>query len=158
MPLSGFTQIAILALLVTGCATESVLPESSVSLSKSNCLGSCPAYSMELYSDGRYVWNGRAHVSVVGTRRGNLTTDAYRQALQLVAESAFESFKDSYEEGQDCSTWTTDQQTVVVSVRNGLKGKTVRHYLGCEGFSKQDDLIRLENGLERLMHIRAFVR
>jgi len=158
MSLSRVTQIVMLVFLVTGCAAQSVLPDFSISISKSNCLGSCPAYSMELYRDGRYVWNGRAHVSAIGTRNGGRTSDAYRQAMHLVAAADFESFKDNYETGPDCSTWTTDQQTVVVSVRNGSTGKTVRHYLGCEGFPRQDDLLHLENELEKVMHINDFVR
>lgn len=152
------TRIVICAFLVAGCATEAALPEASISLSKSKCLGSCPAYTMELYSDGRYVWNGRAHISVEGTQRGRLNVEAYRQALRLISRADIESFHDKYEAGPDCATWTTDQQTVAIRIRNGSKVKTIVHYLGCQGFPRQDDLRRLENGLEEAMHIRDFVQ
>ena len=158
MPLSRYAPLVVCTLLVAGCVTETALPESSISFSRSTCLGSCPAYSMELYSDGRYVWNGRSHVSVAGTRRGRMTADAYRLALHLTSEARIEEFRDNYEGGADCATWTTDQQTVVIGLRNSSGTKTITHYLGCEGFSRQENLLQLESALERAMNIGKFTR
>ncbi len=113
---------------------------------------------MELYIDGTFVWNGRAHVSVVGKRTGRSMIAAYRQALQLISEANIDGFRDKYEGGADCATWTTDQQTVAISVRTASIEKTINHYLGCQGFSRENDLLQLEVGLENAMRIRDFVR
>jgi hypothetical protein len=87
-----------------------------------------------------------------------MTADAYRLALQLTSEARFEEFRGNYEGGADCATWTTDQQIVVISLRNSSGMKTVTHYLGCEGFSRQEDLLQLEDALERAMSIGKFTR
>jgi hypothetical protein len=87
-----------------------------------------------------------------------VSADAYRRALQLTSEARIEEFRGKYEGGADCATWTTDQQTVVISVRNSSGAKTITHYLGCEGFSRQEDLLQLESGLERAMHVQDFIQ
>lgn len=157
MPPPFFARIAICALLVGGCATETPLPQSSISLSESECLGSCPAYTMELYSDGRYVWNGRVHVSVVGIQRGRLNVEAYRQASRLISLARIDRFRDEYVNSA-CETVVSDFPTVVITVRDGSKVKSITHYRGCEGFPRRDELLRLEDELEKAMHIKYFVQ
>ena len=113
---------------------------------------------MRLYRDGSYEWTGVAHVARSGTRRGRLDVEAYRQAKRLILEADIGQFRDEYEGGSDCTTWTTDQQTVVISIVEGSQEKTIVHYLGCEGFARQDELRRLESELEKALKATDFIR
>lgn len=149
----------VFTLLVAGCATVGARPASSISLSKSTCLGKCPAYTMRLYSDGSYEWTGVAHVTRSGTRRGRFDVEVYRQAKRLISNADIGQFRDKYESGPDCTTWTTDQQTVVIGIEDGAREiKMIVHYLGCEGFAREDELRRFESELEKGLKATDFIR
>ena len=77
---------------------------------------------MRLYSDGSYEWKGVARVASSGTRRGRFDVEAYRQAKPLISDADIGRFRDKYEGGSDCTTWTTDQQTVVIGIMDGSEG------------------------------------
>ena len=158
MSLFSVARNTVFTLLVAGCATVGPRPASSISLSKSTCLGKCPAYTMRLYSDGSYEWKGVAHVASSGTRRGRFDVETYRQAKRLISDADIGQFRDKYEGGPDCTTWTTDQQTVVIGIMDGSQEKTIVHYLGCEGFARQDELRRLESELEKALKVTDFIR
>lgn len=139
-----------------GCAISSNNTRPSISLEKTACYGRCPVYRFTLYSDGRYVWEGRADVSVMGTVRGSMSTSAYTTAMQLLNDFRYQEFKDSYQADADCETWATDNPTVSITVADTLHPKTIVHYRGCEGFAGQEALTKLEDDLDEVFRTRRF--
>ena len=141
---------------IVSCATSISDTSSSISLDRSACYGRCPVYRFTLYSDGRYVWEGRAHVSVKGTIRGWMGGGAYPAAKQLLGDARYLEFKDSYQSDSECEILETDNSTVTIIVADSLHPKTIAHYRGCRGFARQEALMQLEENLDKVFRTHRF--
>lgn len=86
------------------------------------CFGICPAYSVQVFADGRVAYEGRRAVPMLGKQELKLPAAAVADMLHTAKEYKFEAFNDRYSRG------TTDLPTTVIAVRqpNGqLKTVTV---------------------------------
>ena len=145
-----------LAGVLWGCSTSSNVTRGSISIERFSCYGHCPVYRFTMYSNGEYVWQGRAHVSVVGVVRGWIGAKTFAKAMQLLIDSRYLDFKDSYESGEECEIIETDSPTVVLVVAGTGHPKTITHPLGCVGFDRQEVLTELENNLDAVFETRKF--
>ncbi len=75
------------------------------------CYGICPAYSMQVFADGRVVYNGRRAVPLLGEKELKLPAAAVAEMLRTAQEAHFDQFQDRYARG------TTDLPSAVVGVR-----------------------------------------
>lgn len=135
-----------------GCVTTPTDARSSVSLERTACYGPCPVYRFTLYSDGSYVWEGRAYVSVTGIVRGSMTPKAYATAMRLLNAARYQEFTGRLE----CKTLVTDNPTVEIVVADDSVRQTINHYIGCRGFPRQGDLTELEDDLDKVFRTRRF--
>src|SRR5262249_25383187 len=137
----GFRRLQALATLAIvgalyGCATGLNVAQSSVSIWRTSCYGSCPVYRFAVYSDGRYVWEGRAHVRVIGTVRGRFGASTYAAAMRLLREARYQEFTGSLER----KIVSTDNPTVAIVVADASSQQTITDYVGCSGFPREEDL------------------
>ena len=146
----------VIATTLMGCTTGLTDAGPNISLERSACYGACPVYRFTLYANGRYVWEGRSHVAVMGTVRGRMNARAYVDAMQLLKDTHYLQFKDSYATEQECEIFTTDRPGVQIVVADISRPKTIYHYLGCEGFAERTALTQLENDLDKVMKTRRF--
>jgi hypothetical protein len=87
-PLSRAVLVALATLAThTASAQQRSAPKSDVpvapmpvaTLERTGCLGTCPAYRVEVFDDGRVAYRGRAFVKLAGDASGNLApTDLAR--------------------------------------------------------------------------------
>ena len=116
------------------------------------CYGRCPAYSIQVYADGRVAYDGRRDVPLMGQHQLKLPAAAIADMLRQAKESRFETFDKRY------SRNTTDLPSTIVAIRQPdgtLKSVTVEEgapesvrslftYLG----NQFDQLAQL-NGVEK---------
>ncbi len=154
-----FRIIATIALagVISGCLlASSDITDKKISIERSSCYGPCPVYRFTMYSNGQYVWQGRAHVAVVGTVRGSMDARTFATAMRLLVDSRYLDFKDSYQSGEECEVIATDNPTVSIVVTDAVHPKTISHYRGCRGFDRQDVLTELEDKLDTVFRTRRF--
>ena len=137
---------------LNGCLAPSSDARSSISLERTECYGPCPVYRFTLYSDGGYLWEGRAHVSVKGILRGSMSTQAYATAMQLLRDARYPEFIGRHE----CEIEVTDNPTVKIVVADASRQQTITHYVGCRGFPRQEVLTQLEDNLDKVFRTRRF--
>jgi hypothetical protein len=65
------------------------LQQFELSLTRDECFGECPSYSLTVTGDGRIAYVGRSYVSVVGERSGQLDEPAIRELIEKVYKSRF---------------------------------------------------------------------
>jgi hypothetical protein len=150
------TTLALAGVLFGCSSTGSNVAGRSISIERSSCYGPCPVYRFTMYSNGQYVWQGRAHVSVVGTVRGSMDARTFATAMRLLMDSGYLDFKDSYQSGEECEVIATDNPTVAIVVADPVHPKTISHYRGCRGFARQEVLTELEDNLDTVFKTRRF--
>ena len=75
------------------------------------CFGTCPAYTMQVFADGRVAYEGRRGVPMLGTKELKLPASAVADLLRQAKEARFEQFQDRYSQN------TTDLPSTIIAVR-----------------------------------------
>ena len=75
------------------------------------CFGTCPAYTMQVFADGRVAYEGRRGVPMLGTKELKLPASAVADLLRQAKEARFEQFQDRYSQN------TTDLPSTIIAMR-----------------------------------------
>ncbi|KRE90766.1 hypothetical protein ASG87_01125 [Frateuria sp. Soil773] len=111
----------------------------SVTLQRTTCFGSCPAYAVTVSPDGRVSFEGQMHVQA---KSASARVDAGRYAaiLAAVRQAGLESMRDNYvAHGNGCDQVATDMPSIRIALA-GARTKSVYFYLGCSG--QEADAVR----------------
>lgn len=93
-----------------------------VTLERTTCFGSCPAYTVTLRSDGTIIYEGRKFVEMTGTYKGQVYN--FDRLAQLISSINYFNLKDRY------AASVSDLPSAITSVVQNGKRKTVRDYGG----------------------------
>jgi hypothetical protein len=160
---------SLLVLASMGCRAQTYLlpqqpipADTMITLSRSQCFGSCPDYKVSVTGDGTVTFEGREFVKTKGVAKGSITSDAVRQLIAAFETATFFSLRDAYETAKDgCPEKWTDNPTVLTSLRLNGKTKVISHYHGCKdsiGNSYPNGLTELENRIDELSGTRQWIK
>lgn len=114
-------------------ASGSTMPEASVTLERSTCLGNCPAYGVTAGADGRVSFTGRAHVQTMRAT-GHATPAQLAAMHDALVRADFEAMHASYTSRNDgCEMIMSDQPGIKISVVDAQGSRSVDFYFGCTG-------------------------
>jgi len=94
----------------------------SISLERTMCLGSCPAYVVALHRDGRATYSGKAHAPRQGAYAAMLHPWTFGQLARLLVEQGFFKLQPSYRARVTCQT------SAILRVRRGGRLVQVEDY------------------------------
>jgi hypothetical protein len=100
-----------------------------ISLEMTECYGTCPAYTVTFYSDGRATFEGRSFIDPIGSYRAEIPTGYFRRLARAALDIGYFGLAETY------VAPVTDMATVYTSIVRGGARKTVRNY-GNSGPSK----------------------
>lgn len=119
---------AAIAIILTTCLLASVgfaeAQPNKISLERTACFGTCPVYTLTVYSDGRVEYEGKDHVKEKGSRSSKIDEKLFLRLMKKVDEIGFFKLNDRYE-GR-----VTDLPTRITTVTKDDVTKTVRNYYG----------------------------
>ena len=128
----------LLAILAFACgpqrAREAPAPveDVAITLERRACFGTCPVYSITVEANGLVGYEGTAHVSVVGSDTGSISSE---QMALLVAEFdrvGYTQLADRYAYGEpSCPSYVSDAPTTITSLTRQGTTKRVEHDYGC---------------------------
>lgn len=120
-----------------------------ITLERTICFGTCPAYLLTIKGDGTVIFDGREYVKSKGQ---HVTTISHEQVKELVSEFerinyfSFSNFTD-YD--------VTDMPSATTSITiNGIT-KTVDHYYGDRDAPKE--LFELERKIDEIANSRQWI-
>ena len=138
-------------------------PARVVRMERTECMSGCPTYAVELWSDGRVVWDGLGSVARLGRAEGVIAprdiakiVSAFDAAGFFTLERQPKFFESCPPNGGRCITIlcaATDQTTTIVAITRG----TATHELElvpCGEPDRLDDAIQL---VDQLAHTRTWV-
>ncbi len=139
--------IAFLTILSAGLtATAQAIPKDLlITLKRTQCYGTCPAYTLMIDHRGVVSFNGEANTKVKGGAVGKLTAAKLKVLLKRFDDAKFDSLKDSYNDEEYCGPMITDMPSETLSLTASGKTKKVDHYFGCRGKGIGDELKRLSD-------------
>ena len=122
-----------------------------MTLSRSQCFGSCPSYRVEIHGDGSVRFEGKAFVVVEGQHRDHLSAGQVSEIVEAFRKADYFSLRDEYRYPvTDCPTYETSFAADRVS-------KKVADYVGEEQGMPQA-VSDLEETIDRVVGTLKWVR
>lgn len=144
-------------------AQQEIPKDLEITLIRYPCFGWCPHYSLTISADGivKFMPLGPPAYRGQGEKprfplMGNMTGDQLKILLAEFERIRFTSLRRRYgsagksKVGPSCPKYWTDSSSAQISIVKAGKGKTVSHYLGCEGAQILNDLETLENKIDEV--------
>ena len=104
-----------------------------ISLERTECFGSCPAYRMTVTSTGDVTFEGYSSVACVGTRRKHIDSKTIQKLTDALNQASVLGFRDSYRNELDgCPSLWTDNPSAITTVSINGQVKRINHYHGCQ--------------------------
>jgi len=138
-------------------------------LERTACMGACPIYTLVIHGDGRVEWLGKDNVAALGPRRGRASPSEIAELERMLLAMKFFD-RDEYGHlpiEPQCTTvngttsctmggsfsFCTDTSHTLITVTR----KSRTHTVDNQNCSDDDDLSALENLIDRIANVRAWV-
>jgi len=95
-----------------------------LALERSECFGACPSYRVDLYGDGRVVYQGKSNVDVEGTHAYRVPPASVEQLVASLRN------KDIWSLRADYSASITDNPSVNLTIELGEQTHRLHDYVG----------------------------
>lgn len=70
-----------------------------IGLERTECFGTCPAYTVVIMADGSFTYTGEAHVERMGDHRGTVPLWLLNQVFRYVEDSGFMALANRFDVG-----------------------------------------------------------
>jgi Domain of unknown function (DUF6438) len=114
--------------------------ELMVSLQRTPCFGRCPVFKIELFGDGKVVYEGRAFSTRLGTHKAIASPELMKAILQKASDIKYLTFNAKYPKGE---SMITDIPTTISYVKLGTESKMVYN-----NYDAPTELLEFERWLE----------
>ncbi|MDD1728902.1 MAG: DUF6438 domain-containing protein [Methanospirillum sp.] len=147
---SAVLVLGIVLVLIGMVDGSDTLPQSSITLERSMCFGTCPVYTVTLYQNGTVWYHGEQFVKEVGDRSEMLNATSFETLLKACEEAGFFQMNDEY-----VKLDITDMPGAIITLQNGTDVKRVEHYHGDLHAPKK--IIELEDLIDQTVQISRWV-
>jgi len=129
-----------------------VPPDTKITLSRTICYGTCPAYKLEIFANGRVVFEGQHHVRRTGQVVWQIDQDRIKQLIAEFAKIKYFSLADDYSlsNRRNCPNFGTDAPSVTTSITINGQTKTVFHSHGCQDLDVLSQLESFEDKIDEI--------
>jgi hypothetical protein len=150
----------LVVLILTSCGppdpfpTDNHIPDDlNIRLVRTQCYGTCPAYTLTVKADGGVTFVGREFTRTEGQVEDEIDQAKINALIREFKKANFFAFDDSYtqESGSDCST---DSPTVTTTLTINSTTKEVEHYWGCEA---PGELGELEDKIDEIVGTERWI-
>ena len=136
--------LIILGFMVIGCKSSKQAKGEMypiITIEKTACYGTCPAYLFKAYPDGSVTYTGKDYVKLVGEYKAIISKEELANIKTLLDEADYFSFANVY------SANITDLPTTYLYYDDGKQNKKITDYHGAP-----ESLKKLEQDLETLIN------
>ena len=120
---------------------EGIDPNLLVSLNRTPCFGSCPAYTVEIFQDGTVKYKGSGYVKRIGFFTATADADFIAQIMKQAETVNYKGFQNRYPAE---NVEIADLPQTISYVRMGKEGKLVQNKLDAP-----KELVAFERWLEK---------
>jgi Domain of unknown function (DUF6438) len=112
-----------------------------VILQRTPCFGQCPAFKIQLFDDGKVVYEGRAYCKRMGTHKATASPELIKAIQQKASDIKYLTFSEKYPKGE---SMITDIPTTISYIKVGSESKMIYN-----NYDAPTELIEFERWLEQ---------
>ena len=137
---------------------QDVPSDTVITLIRTECYGTCPAYSLTISADGKVVYKGHEHVKQKGEVESRISQEKVKELIAAFEKIDYFNLMDKYFRGKEsCPRWYTDMPYAVTSLTLNGKKKSVNHYYGCTGSKVVGQLMALEYKIDAAVNVKQWI-
>jgi Domain of unknown function (DUF6438) len=129
-----------------------------ITLERTVCFGTCPAYKITIFDDGKVVYEGKEFVKRKGKATAQISKDELAELVREFERLDYLKLDDEYGVGDKCPDGWTDYPSAITSFTANGKTKKVNHYLGCRGLPILDQLRSLEDKIDQVVKTDRWIK
>ena len=150
-------SIMFLLAAIAALAACNTTPVERITYARGPCLGTCPVYSVTVFSVGRGVFRGEQHTAVIGTRNFQVTPAQFDRFVAHLAPVRPRTGTVSFNSPAHCTSFFLDADSATVTWRgtDGQQQQLIYSY-GCR-FAGSDALAKRLTDAPTLLPIDAFI-
>jgi hypothetical protein len=140
--MKNILSVTAFAVFLISCGGSKVLFDQKgvvAAIEKGSCFGKCPVYKMEIFRDGKVVYEGKRHTKKLGVYSKTITQKELAAISKEFKAAGFDTLPNSYE------SLVADLPSTMLYFGNGAKGKTV---IGKE--NRPQKVLKIQYALERI--------
>jgi hypothetical protein len=127
------------------------LTDISITLERTACFGTCPAYKVEIHGDGHVAFDGTAFVAVAGKREYHVPKPDIAQLVDDVRAKDIWSMRPSY------AASVTDLPSTILTIRVGTQTHRLVDYAG-EWVGMPPAVTRIEEEADKVGKTAQWIR
>jgi hypothetical protein len=109
-------------------------PIEKIELQRTECYGTCPAYTVTIEQSGVVTFVGKDHVRRIGSATSTISASDWALLNEVIQRTDFFAFRAQYGTKADgCTTVGTDAPSMKITVARPSTQKSVWYYQGCYG-------------------------
>ncbi len=136
-------------------------PDLSLKMERSQCLGNCPVYKLEVLQNGRFSFEqfsfsekDSGFTKSKGKIENTLNQENINQLIAEIDKIDYFSLSPQIGTSGNCAT---DHSTVILSIKLRGKEKGIVHNLGCSGTANLKRLENLENKIDEIVETKRWI-
>ncbi len=139
--------------------TTTIPADTKITLSRTICYGTCPAYKLEIFANGRVVYEGEHHVRKKGHAVWQINQDRVKELITEFKKINYFSLSDDYNflNRRNCPTFGEDAPSVTTSITINGRSKTVSHSHGCQDSEVLSNLEAFEDRIDELADAKRLI-
>ncbi len=140
-------MIGSILLVLSGLGSGSVSDQNStITLERGMCYGTCPVYSLTLSANGTVIYDGQMYVNETGVRNGTINASSFSNLIDQFEKGGFYQMKDTY-----TAYDITDMPSATLTVQKMNLTKQIVHYYG--DMSAPKILTGLEDAVDQAVNV-----
>lgn len=132
-------------------ATAGGPTDATITLRRTACRGTCPAYTVTITGRGQVTWQGDAHVDIAGPLSYQVEPADVARLIGMFEAAEFFALEDRYR------AKITDGPTSFLTLRQGSRTKTVEDYIGY-AVGMPMSVARLEKAIDDIAGTGRWIR
>ena len=118
---------AVVGGMVSPASALAEPPAPWISLTRTECFGTCPVFTLRVFADGRVAYKGERFVIRRGLVRSRISAGKLEALRQAVAKAGYATLD---EKCCNCPS-RTDAPSTYLEIADGAASKAIHHYHGC---------------------------
>jgi hypothetical protein len=140
-----------MTILFLGCSGVRKLESASVTLERTSCEGTCPAYTVTIDGNGQVTYHGNSHVDITGEQKAQVRPEQVERLLKSADAIHFFALKGEY---FGCLDFPTEFISISV---NGKTKKIRNDFCGTDKSGPQVDLDNFAIQIDSLANVRRWI-
>jgi len=164
------TSVALFTLCLVACAPRkavsppaensaeaNVAARPAITLERTACFGSCPAYTVSVSRSGQVTYEGSAHVRQPGTATAQIPKQRVDALLVELERAGYFGFASRYAVSEPaCGRYVADLPSAISSATLGERTQRIEHDHGCG--AAPGALAVLENRIDEVLGSGRWVK